>query len=153
MHSVVVIGLGNPLMSDEGIGIHVIQALEARAGEFPGVDFLDAGASGMTALHAMAGRRKAVFVDCARMGELPGSIRRFTPDQVVSGKVLPGFSLHEGDLLAFIRLSERLGECPKEIVIFGIEPASVESGQELSAELTANLSRYQDLVVAELRSG
>jgi hydrogenase maturation protease len=149
---VVVIGLGNPLMSDEGVGVHVIRELSARAGEFPGIEFLDAGTSGMVALHAMAGRRKAVFVDCARMGGSPGTIRRFRPDDVASRKVLSGLSLHEGDLMSIIELSRRIGECPADVVIFGVEPECFDPVQELSPALASRLAAYVEQIVSELKT-
>ena len=149
MKQVVVIGLGNPLMSDEGVGVRVVQALEAE-GVHPRADFVDAGTSGMKALHAMAGRAKAILVDCAKMRTEPGTLRRFGPDHVVSRKELPGFSLHEGDLLNTIELSRRIGECPAEVVIFGIEPARVEMGESLSPALASRLGEYVEAVKAEI---
>lgn len=149
MNPIVVIGLGNLLMSDEGIGIHVLRALAARPGDLPGVDLVDAGASGMSALHAMAHRRKAILVDCAFMGEEPGAVRRFTPSEVASRKELAGFSLHEGDLLDAIDLSRRLGECPEQIVIFGIQPEHVGPGEKLSPALRRRLDEYARMVRSE----
>ena len=151
MNAVIVIGLGNPLMSDEGVGIRVVQALSSRAAMFPGVDFADLGTAGMRVLHAIAGRRQAIFVDCAFMGQPPGSVRRFTPDAVRSLKFLPGLSLHEGDLLETLDLSRRLGEAPEEIVIFGIEPLSITPGMELSAPVAARLDDCVAQVARELR--
>ncbi len=150
MRPVVVISLGNPLMSDEGIGPRVLELLAAEAGRFPGVDFVDAGTSLLGAVHSMAGRRKAVLVDCAVMGAEPGALRRFTPAEVASRKSSPGFSLHEGDLLSAIDLSRRLGECPPEIVLFGIQPASMEMGERLSPVLEARLGDYAAAIRTEL---
>lgn len=149
MNSVVIIGLGNPLMSDEGVGIRLLHELAARPSDLPGVDFVDAGTSSMRALHAMAGRRKAVLVDCAFMGEKPGAIRRFTPDEAASAKRLPRLSLHEGDLMDAIRLSRQLGECPPEVVIFGIEPAAVEMGNRLSGVCESAIGRYLEAIRGE----
>ena len=128
MKEVLVAGLGNPLMGDEGIGVCLVQELARQAERFPAADIEDLGAGGMSVLHAIAGRRKVVFVDCARMGEPPGTIRRFTLDDVRSKKSLPRLSLHEADLLQVLELSRSLGECPEEVVIFGIEPESVAPG-------------------------
>ena len=150
MRDTIVVGLGSSLMRDEGIGTAVVRRLQASAGRFPDVDLLDVGTASMRALHAIAGRRKAVFVDCAFMGAEPGTMRRFTPDQVKSCKVLPRFSVHEGDLLATIELSRRLGECPREVVIFGIQPQVVEPGEELSPALAARLDDYVEMIAAEL---
>ncbi len=150
MKPIVVIGLGNPLMSDEGIGIHLLQALSADAGRHPDADFVDAGTAGFKALHAIAGRRKAVFIDCAMMGEAPGTIRRFSPDEVRSRKALPRFSLHEGDLLDTLEISRKLGECPADVVIFGIEPVSMAPGQELSDLLRSRLGEYRATIERDL---
>lgn len=151
MTDILVAGMGNPLMSDEGAGIAVLKRLRARAEDFPGVTFMDLGTAAMRALHEMGGRKKAVFVDCALMGEPPGAIRRFTPEQVRTQKRMSGLSLHEGDLLRTIELSRQLGECPPQVVIFGIEPADTSPGDELSPELRSRLDDYTEAVTSELR--
>jgi hydrogenase maturation protease len=148
----VVLGLGNPLMADEGVGPYLIERLERRAERYAGVDFIDAGTGGMSVLHWIDGRRKAVFIDCAFMGLEPGAIRRFVPDEVRSAKVLAHQSLHEADLLRILALAEQLGQCPKEVVIFGIEPQAVEPGQGLSDVLVDEVERYLSEIEAELRS-
>lgn len=147
----ILIALGNLLMSDEGVGVRVLEALRAEGA--PGVDFLDSGNSGMRVLHSLEGRRKAVFVDCAFMGTEPGTIKRFTTRDVESRKALPGLSLHEGDLVRTLELAERLGTLPAETVILGIEPASVEPGPDLTPILKARFEGYLEAVRAELVSG
>ena len=151
MNDIVIIGLGSPLMSDEGIGVHLLRKLEARGEEFPGVDFVDLGTAGARVLHAIAGRRKAIFVDCAFMDEKPGTLRRFSPDDVRSQKNLPRMSLHEGDLIKFLKISRTLGEAPDEIVIFGIQPESLEQGEALSLTLASNMDRYIAAIAEEIR--
>ena len=149
----VVAGVGNSMMGDEGVGIHIVRRLAARARPEFGIDWAEVGTSTMSLIHVIAHRRKAVVVDCARMGEEPGAIRRFTPGQVRSGKLLTRLSLHEGDLLQAIDLSIRLGEGPSDIVIFGIEPESVEPGDRLSPRLQASLDSYVRQVAAEVDAG
>ena len=144
------IGLGNPLMSDEGIGVRLIAELEASQSLPAGVDVLDLGTAGLGVLHAIAGRHKAIFVDCALMGERPGTMRRFTPQEVLSQKVQTRLSLHEGDLLHTLELARRLGDCPEQIAIFGVEPASLEPGMELSPSLESRLGHYLDRLVKAL---
>jgi hydrogenase maturation protease len=148
MKSVLVVGLGNDLMADEGIGPAVVRRVAERVPA--GAEVVDAGTRLMAALHAMAGRRKVVFVDCAFMGQAPGTLRRFGPDEVQTRKVATGPSLHEGDLLTVLRLSKELGECPPEVVIFGIEPERVGPGMELSPALARRLGEYVRNVEAEL---
>ncbi len=151
MKHVVVIGLGNPLMGDEGIGNRLVAELTALADRYSETEFLDLGTSGMAVLHALAGRRKAILIDCAFMGEPPGTLRRFTPDEVRSGKVARGFTMHEGDLMQFLQLARAVGDAPEEIIIFGIEPERVSPGAGLSEALEARVGEYVEAVTAELR--
>jgi hydrogenase maturation protease len=150
--SAIVIGLGNTLMSDEGVGVRVVQRLSDFADEFPLVDFVDAGTGGMSILHLIRGKDKAIFIDCAKMGEEPGSIRKFTPQEIKSTKALVHQSLHEADLIKIINLSEQLSQCPAETIIFGIEPQVVKPGCELSKILAERIDEYATMVRNELSS-
>jgi len=150
MEKVLVAGLGNPLMADEGVGVHIVRELEHRTERFPHVEFLDLGTGGLSVLHAMAGRPKVVFIDCTFMDEPPGTIRRFTPEDAVSAKAALTTTAHASDLLQTIELSRALGECPDEIVIFGIQPEHIEPKPDLSPALAERLSEYADAVAQEL---
>jgi hydrogenase maturation protease len=147
----VVLGFGNPLMADEGIGVEVVSLLSRRADEFPSVEFIDAGTAGFSLLHKLSGRRKAIIIDCCVMGAEPGAIRMFTPGDVKSVKQLSHFSLHEADILQVIDLACRLGECPGEILIFGIEPETIKMQKSLSPVLAERLGNYVEMVEAQLR--
>jgi hydrogenase maturation protease len=146
----VVVGLGNPLMGDEGIGTEVVRRLSERLVGHPSAEFVDAGTGGLTVLHLMEGRRKAVFVDCALMDTAPGTVRRFTPAEVRSNKVLAHQSLHEADLIRVIDMARQLDQAPEEIVLFGIQPERVELRQGLSKTLTIRLEEYIASVLKEL---
>ena len=146
----VVVGLGNQLMTDEGVGVHVLHRLMSSSTSAGEVDFVEAGSSLMAVVHAIAGRRRALLVDCAWMDEPTGTIRRFSPDEVVSAKGLPRLSLHEGDLLDALELSRRLGEYPEEVVIYGIQPQSLEPGETLSPALGERVHEYVDAISADL---
>jgi hydrogenase maturation protease len=148
--AVIVIGLGNTLMSDEGIGVRVVQRLLDFAGRFPLVDFVDAGTGGMSILHLIRDKDKAIFIDCARMGKKPGDIKKFTPREIKSIKVLAHQSLHEADFIKIINMADKLGQCPAEIIIFGIEPQSVTPGRELSKILDDRIDEYATAVRNEL---
>jgi hydrogenase maturation protease len=143
---IVVLGLGNPLMSDEGVGVYIVERLQMQAAKFPTVEFVDAGTGGMNVLHLIANRKKAVIVDCAFMGQAPGTIRRFTPNDVTSVKQVSHFSLHDVDILKVLELSKQLDECPPEVIIFGIEPEKVEQSDTLSPILAARMGEYVNLI-------
>ena len=147
---VVVLGLGNPLMGDEGIGVHLIERLAASGEQYPSVDFIDAGTGGLSVLHHLDGRRKAVIIDCAFMDEPPGTIKRFTPEEVRSRKVLAHQSLHEADLMRIIAMARQLGQAPEQIVVFGIQPERIQPGEELSRTLEERTDEYVSLILREL---
>ncbi len=150
MKDTLVVGLGNPLMGDEGVGLRVLEKLEERADSYPDVEFMDLGTGGMTLVHAMAGRSRVILIDCAFMDEPPGTLRRFTPEQVRSRKPRLRQGLHGGDLLELLELSDRLGELPADVVIFGIQPVDISPRRSLGQELRDRLHEYADRVAAEL---
>ena len=142
----IIIGLGNPLMADEGIGTVLADELEklASAGKIPSedVEYYDGGTGGMYLLHTIAGRKKVVLMDCCLMNTEPGTIRRFTPDDVKSVKQMAHLSLHEVDILKVIELAKQIGQCPDEIVIFGIEPVSITNQMYLNEPIKAKIPHY-----------
>ena len=146
----IVLGLGNPLMGDEGIGPCLIKEFLKQKVDFPQVEFIDAGTSGMSILHLLKGCQKAVFIDCAMMNTAPGTIKKFSPDDVDSVKNLLHHSLHEADLLKIIDLAKQLGQCPSDLVIFGIEPQTLSAVNILSQTLRDNIRVYIAAVIAEL---
>ena len=146
---IVVIGLGNVLLSDEGIGVHIIRRLSQQQDRFSLVDFIEAGTGGMNLLHLIANRKKAVIIDCAKMGKRPGTMRRFNADEVQSVKKLSQYSLHEADILKVINLSKQLDECPDEVVFFGIEPETIKPGQTLSRTLSHKIDDYAAAISKE----
>ena len=149
---VVVLGLGNPLMSDEGIGVVLIEKLAALSEQYPDVDFIDAGTGGINILHLIADAKRAILIDCAFMQMTPGTIKKFSPADGNSVKKLAHTSLHEADILGVIDLAKRLGQCPEEIIIFGIEPETVEPGQTLSAAVSDKLDEYLAVIRRQLDS-
>ena len=150
--TLIVVGLGNPLMGDDGVGVHILNRLRERTSEFPEVDFIDAGGAPMKVLHALVGRECAVLIDCARMDEPPGTMKRFHPHDVVSRKKLTGISIHESDLLAILRMSQQLGELPMTTVIFAIEPGEVAPGEGLSPVLEERIEEYANTIFEELEA-
>ncbi|MFC1861515.1 hydrogenase maturation protease [Chloroflexota bacterium] len=149
-NDIVVAGLGNLLMSDEGIGIQVLRKLIEKSQHLHNIHFVEIGSSVINVIHAIAGRQKAVLIDCAFMEQPAGTILRFSPQEVSSDKSLPLLSLHEGDLLSNLDLSRKLGECPENVVIFGIQPESIAPGESLSPTLQNRLEDYVEFIKVEL---
>ncbi|MFA5783537.1 MAG: hydrogenase maturation protease [Phycisphaerae bacterium] len=149
-NEIAVVGLGNTIMADEGIGCVIAEVLSKGQAKYPGVEFIEAGCGGINLLHIMAERKKVIIIDCAIMGTEPGKIKRFTPEQAQSVKKLAHFSLHEVDVMKVIEMARRLNQCPEEIIIFGIEPQKVEHGRELSDVLSRRLNEYVAIIEKEL---
>ena len=147
---ILVLGLGNPLMSDEGIGGFLIERFLAKKQDYAHVDFLDAGTGGMTLLTLMENRKKVIIIDCAFMDTAPGTIKRFTPEDVITVKKLMHYSLHEADILKVIAMAKQLGQCPEEIIIFGIEPLTVEMNQQISDVLKEKIEQYFERISLDL---
>ncbi len=148
---VIVVGVGNVLLSDEGIGVHLIHRLSQSAEQFPSVDFIDAGTGGLSVLHLIANRKKAVIIDCAKMGAEPGTMKRFGLDDVKSIKTLSGLSLHEADIARIITLAKLLGQLPKEVVFFGIQPQFISPGENLSGKIACRMDEYVHTITGELK--
>ena len=139
-----IIGVGNPMMGDDGIGPRLIAELE---GSVPGIDLIDLGTGGMQLVHVLARYDSVILIDAADMGLMPGECRFFSPDEVVSLKETRAYSLHDWDLMRSIEISRQLGECPKSILILAVQPASVRMCDTLSPELEHAIYSY----VARLR--
>ncbi|MBN2513276.1 MAG: hydrogenase maturation protease [Sedimentisphaerales bacterium] len=154
---ILVAGLGNPLMADEGIGVLLVQklALLSQNQDISGyddVEFYDGGVGGLSLLYKIENRRKVILIDCARMGTSAGTIRRFKPDEVRTIKTLEHFSLHEMDILKVLELAGQLGNAPAEVIIFGIEPKIIAFDSNLSDIIQKNVPRYLDDILNEIKT-
>jgi|Deesub1362B_J571_1020462.scaffolds.fasta_scaffold00093_91 hydrogenase maturation protease len=137
---IVVVGVGNLLLKDDGFGIHVIEMLKGmeefrEAGGGRGVEVVDAMTNTAMLLAAMDGKDKAVIVDAFSMGGEPGDIHvfRFNPhvDEFPSDIML---SIHDMHFKDAINTARGVYELPEEIVIVGAEPKEIDVGMELSQE-------------------
>lgn len=143
----VVLGVGNELLKDEGLGVHAARALAAELWA-NNLEVIESG----SALDALPGGRqigKLVVIDAVCGGGEPGSIYRFTPDDIELEPARVA-SLHELSLLDGLKLSEVAGIKPAETVIIGVEPKDVDYGTELSAEVESRLPEVLRIVHDEV---
>ena len=146
----VVLGLGNPLISDEGIGTCLVEQLAKQSENYPSVEFIDAGTGGLSVLHLISDRKKAIIIDCAKMHTKPGTIKKFTLEDVKTEKKLLYHSLHEGDVLKILDLAKKLNTFPERLIIFGIEPDIIKPCCKLSTTLRKNIDNYTAMISKEL---
>jgi hydrogenase maturation protease len=145
----VILGVGNLIMSDEGLGVRFIEALD-RAGGIPAdVVTIDGGTSTNELLGELENLDLLIIVDAIVSAAAPGTIVRLEGDHIpsaFSNKLSP----HQhgiNDLLATLKF---LGRAPARVVLFGCVPARIELGMELSSEVGAVMPELVARVLAEL---
>lgn len=144
----VVVGVGNVLLKDEGIGVHVVRALPQAIGTRTDVDIIDGGTS-PDAFLGLETVPRLIIVDAARGGGQPGTIYRFHPGDIIAdGKSIT--SLHQLGLLHSLQMMQLSGSQPGEIIIIGVEPKEIDWGLELSPELREKLPQIVTAVMNEL---
>lgn len=137
VNPIVIIGVGNYLMGDEGVGIHAIERLQKGSWP-PGVELIDGGTPGVALLHLLDGRELAIIIDCADFGGKPGELRAFDPADLLREESTMA-SLHATDILSTLELARRTGHYPKQVRIIGIQPNVMGMGTTLSPEVAKAL--------------
>ncbi len=146
-----VIGLGNPLMGDDGAGVAVLERLRDEWDLPQEVELIDGGTWGMNLLPLVESARHLILVDAIRSGMAPGTLT------VLERRELPRYfslklSPHQIDLREVLALAELRGALPDNLVAVGIEPERVEMELSLSPRVSAGLAKMVDLVVERLES-
>ena len=142
-----VLGIGNVLLKDEGIGCHVVHALEGVS--LPDVKIIDGGTC-PDVVQFLEDADKLVIVDAVKGGGTPGQIYRFHLEDITLEQK-PFLSLHDVglvDSLMFMQLWRNIGEA----VIIGVEPREINWGLELSPELQEKMPQIIDAILAELNN-
>lgn len=138
-----VLGVGNLLFTDEGVGIHAIEALLERY-EFPkNVSIEDGGVLGMNLLGIISEADQLIVVDAIKNGGAPGALHRLAGDEIPK-RILAKNSLHQVDLLEALTLCQALDKVP-ETVIVGVEPEDIET---MGLELTPPVQKKMDDLIA-----
>ncbi|MCU7845804.1 MAG: HyaD/HybD family hydrogenase maturation endopeptidase [Candidatus Thiodiazotropha sp. (ex Monitilora ramsayi)] len=137
IETVLILGIGNTLLTDEGIGVHLVERMRNEVGEMKGVEYMDGGTLSFTLAEPIGRVDGLIVVDAARMGEAPGSLKVFHDEEM--DRYLSGnrSSVHEvslTDLMDIARLSESL---PQQRCLIGIEPESVDWGEAPTQKVDA----------------
>ncbi|RRJ83661.1 HyaD/HybD family hydrogenase maturation endopeptidase [Aestuariirhabdus litorea] len=147
--TILVLGVGNILLTDEGVGVRVVEALESRYQFSPDVDLVDGGTAGMELLDTIASRDHVILIDAVHTGDAPGTLVTLRDDEVPAlfrQKISP-HQLGISDLLAIMSLT---GEMPNHFTLFGVTPISMETGVTLTPEVNALLEQMVQLCLDEL---
>ena len=144
---VVIIGIGNLILQDGGVGVHAVRELEKR--DLPAhVEVIDGGTYLMDLLSVMQEAERIIVIDALRGGGEPGTLYRVTPADLMA-ETERTLSLHQVGLLEVLGMVRQLGGNP-QVVIIGVEPKEISWGMELTPEVGAKLPRVIDAVFEEL---
>lgn len=148
---IVILGIGNLLKGDDGVGVRVIEALAARDDLPPEVELIDGGTGGPTLLIHFEGARALILIDAVNLAAPPGTIRPFGLEEIEStaGEAAP-FSLHDVGILSMLDLARRLDRLPPRVRIVGIQPDRFDLGDRLSEAVAAAVSQAAEAVLREL---
>ncbi len=149
MSKVVVLGIGNVLLSDEGVGVHAVKALAQQYDLADDVHVVDGGTTGMELVPELDEVEHLIVIDALRIGQPPASIVRLEGDQV------PAFfktklSPHQVGLSDVLAALAFKGSAPSHVVLIGVQPVTLSLGFELSHAVKARLDEVVSLVVSEL---
>ena len=149
-NSVAVLGLGNILLRDEGVGVRIAERLINNFIFSPAVKVIDAGTLGFGLINEIQDIQKLIVVDAVKAGEAPGTIYKFTQNDI-DVKISQLLSAHDIGFLEVIEQWKLMGVLP-EVIFLGIEPYDMSSwGMELSDCISNKMPRLIELILDELK--
>lgn len=146
---IIILGVGNILLSDEGVGVRAIERFREEYRLPPEVEVIDGGTTGMEMLEDLACATHLIIVDAVRSRQAPGTIVRIAGDDVpvfFKTKLSP-HQVGLSDVLATLTLND---EQPGGVTVFGVEPLSLETGMALTPQVEALLPALVSHVADEL---
>ncbi len=147
--NVLVLGIGNILLSDEGAGIRAVEELKRQYDFSESVEIIDGGTMGLELLPYFENRSHILIVDAVKTGRKPGTVVRIEdPPAVFQQKSSP----HLIGLADVLGAASIIGNLPEQITLFGLEPKQLSTGLSFSLEVEQNINRLVDMVVDELVS-
>ena len=145
---ITVLGIGNLLLKDEGIGVHLVQKL-AGVVDDANVKIIDAGTYPDFLSLVDDNLDKLIIVDAVKTGDRPGTIYRFSSEDIDLDSTLP-ISIHDMGVLDSLRTMALFNRQPKSTVVIGIEPRTIDFGLELSPEIEDKLPGMIELILKEI---
>lgn len=149
-----ILGIGNTLLSDEGVGVHVLQALEPAlpASEFPDVTLLDGGTLSFTLAGPIEDAEALIVVDAARIQGQPGDWK------LLEGEAMDSFllnnrksSVHEVGLTDLRAIAILAGHWPERRAMLAIEPESIDWGERPTAAVAAAIPAVCAAILQQLK--
>ena len=149
-NKMVVLGLGNPLFQDEGLGIHFVhQLMQEEIDER--VELIDGGTDALALLGVVEEAEYLLIIDAIDGEQPPGSIQQISGENIprlVAGRV----SAHQIGFQEVLALASLRGRLPAHIVLIGVQPQSLDWGTELSPPVATTLPLLTEMVYAQINS-
>lgn len=145
---ILVLGLGNLLLADEGVGVHAAHSL-LEDGCPDHVEVMDIGTAVLDALPALEEAERVVVIDAVKGGHPPGTIYRMPIEAFESAKCIP--SMHGFDITRVLSLTQR--NTPPEVTVLGVEPATIDWSLELSPQVRATFPDLMRTLRDEIGEG
>ena len=146
---IMILGVGNLLFTDEGLGIHVVQSLTEEYTFSRNVSVEDGGVLGINLLGIISQADDLIVIDAIRNGGPPGTLYRLEGEDIPK-RILAKNSLHQVDLLEALTFCQALDKVP-ETVIVGVEPQDIETlGIQLTPPVQAKVEELRDMALREL---
>lgn len=150
-NSIVVLGVGNILLTDEGLGVHVVKELKENYNFTPEISLIDGGTMGMELLTYMRGMKRILLIDAINGGEAPGTVYEF-PHRELEQYFTEHISVHEVGMQDILRIRAIQENPLEDAIVIGVEPESLEIGFEPSAPVQAVLPEVKERVLRVLRN-
>ena len=151
MESTLILGIGNTLLQDEGVGVHVIDYLK-ESGKLPAnVSLLDGGTLSFSLVADIEDADKLIIIDAAELGAAPGTVRCMENEEMDS--FIGGIrrSVHEVSLLDLMDMARLTGFLPRQRALLGIQPEVVDWGEQPSARVRAAIPEAASQVIRLVR--
>jgi len=145
---VIILGIGNILLRDEGVGIHLVRMLDKDEMDYDNLEIIDGGIC-PEFVSLVGDARKLIIVDAIEGGKQPGTIYRISTDAIITDLPTPLCS-HQAGVVDSLKLLRAIEKEPQDIVIIGIEPKNMEFGLELSPEVKGKMAELKEIVTTEI---
>jgi hydrogenase maturation protease len=147
--SVLVLGIGNAVMSDDAFGVRVVAELQRRFQFPPEVEIVDGGTLGLDLLPRFEGVEKLLIIDALEMGAAAGTVFRLAGEEVPRA-FASKLSVHQMGVQDLLAVAELQGHLPGELVVWGVQSGSIEMSLELTPAVAAAVEPVVEAVAAEL---
>ena len=145
---ITVLGVGNLIRSDEGVGVHALRLLHGRRLP-PGVELVEGATEGLGLLPVFRESDAVIVVDAVLAGDEPGSLYRFPPEAVWAGRLPDRLSPHQIGIFDVLSTARLLGSLPATVIV-GVQPGRLDWGLELSPPVARALPGLAEMVVNEI---